>query len=100
MEMGAEIVDPRPYVRGTIKDIYRIWPHLGKVLPAVGYSDHQIRELEEAINDVPCDLVLMGTPTDLRRYMRVDKPVLRVRYEFQEIEPGSLEAEVLTALES
>ena len=98
-EMGAEIVDPRPYVTGTIKDIYRLWPHLGKVLPAVGYSDNQIRELEAAINAVPCDLVLMGTPTDLRRYMKVDKPVLRVKYEFQEIEPGSLEAEVLRKLE-
>jgi len=99
MEMGASIVDPRPYVTGTIKDLYRLWPHLGKVLPAVGYSDHQIRELEAAINAVPCDLVLMGTPTDLRRYMKVDKPVLRVRYEFQEIEPGSLEAEIITTLE-
>jgi predicted GTPase len=98
MEMGADIVDPRPYVTGTIKDIYSLWPHLGKVLPAVGYSDHQIRELEAAINAVPCDLVLMGTPTDLRRYMKVDKPVLRVRYEFQEIEPGELEAEILTSL--
>jgi predicted GTPase len=97
-EMGAEIVDPRPYVTSTIKEIYRLWPHLGKVLPAVGYSDHQMRELEAAINAVPCDLVLMGTPTDLRRYMRVDKPVLRVRYEFSEVEPGSLEAEILTAL--
>ena len=100
MEMGADIVDPRPYVTGTIKDLYRLWPHLGKVLPSVGYSDHQIRELEAAINAVPCDLVLMGTPTDLRRYMKVDKPVLRVRYEFQEIEPGSLEAEIITALQS
>ena len=99
MEMGASIVDPRPHVTGTIKDLYRLWPHLGKVLPAVGYSDHQIRELEAAINAVPCDLVLMGTPTDLRRYMKVDKPVLRVRYEFQEIEPGSLEAEIITTLE-
>jgi len=98
-EMGADIVDPRPYVTGTIKDIYRLWPHLEKVLPAVGYSDHQIRELEAAINAVPCDFVLMGTPTDLRRYMKVDKPVLRVKYEFQEIEPGSLEAEVLRKLE-
>jgi len=99
MESGADIVDPRPYVTGTIKDIYSLWPHLGKVLPAVGYSDHQIRELEAAINAVPCDFVLMGTPTDLRRYMKVDKPVLRVKYEFQEIEPGSLEAEVLRKLE-
>jgi predicted GTPase len=89
-EMGAEIVDPRPYAKGTIKEVYDLWPHLGELLPAVGYSEHQMRELEETINSVPCDLVLMGTPTDLRRYLDVDKPVLRVRYEYREVEPGSL----------
>jgi predicted GTPase len=98
-ELGANIVDPRPYAKGTIKDVYKLYPHLGSVLPAVGYSEHQIKELEETINDVPCDLVLMGTPTDLRRYMNVTKKVLRVRYEFQEVEPGSLGIEVLGALE-
>ncbi|MBN2336001.1 GTPase [Candidatus Bathyarchaeota archaeon] len=99
MERGADIVDPRPYVKGTIKEVFTLWPHLGKLLPAVGYSEHQIRELEEIINAVPCDLVLMGTPTDLRRYMKVDKPVLRVRYEFEEIEPGSLGIEALKVIE-
>jgi len=89
-EKGAEIVDPRPHAKGSIKDVYDLWPNLGKLLPAVGYSEGQIRELEESINATPCDLVLMGTPTDLRRYMTVDKPVLRVKYEYEEIEPGTL----------
>ena len=90
MEKGANIVDPRPYAKGSIKDVYDLWPHLGKVLPAVGYSDAQIKELEESINATPCDIVLMGTPTDLRRYLKVEKPVLRVKYEYEEIEPGTL----------
>jgi predicted GTPase len=89
-EKHASIVDPRPYAKGTIRDIYDLWPHLGKIIPAVGYSDHQIKELEESINATPCDLVLMGTPTDLRRYMHVDKPVIRVKYEYAEVEPGTL----------
>jgi predicted GTPase len=53
-----------------------------------------MKEFEESINSVPCDIVLMGTPTDLRRYLEVDKPVLRVRYEYNEVEPGSLIAEL------
>ncbi len=89
-EKGAEIVDPRPYAKGSIKAVYDLWPHLGKLLPAVGYSDGQIKDLEESINATPCDLVLMGTPTDLRRYITVDKPVLRVSYEYMEMEPGTL----------
>ena len=89
-ENNAVVVDPRPYVRGSIKKIYDLWPHLGKLLPAVGYSEKQMRELNDSINDVPCDLVLLGTPTDIRRYLEVDKPILRVKYEFEEREPGSL----------
>ena len=64
----------------------------------MGYSDNQMKELEDSINAVPCDLVLMGTPTDLRRYLKVDKPVLRVKYEYKEVEPGSLIAELEKAL--
>jgi predicted GTPase len=86
----AFIVDPRPFAKGSIKSVYDLWPHLGKLLPAVGYSEDQIKELEDSINATPCDLVLMGTPTDLRRYMTVHKPVLRVKYEYGEIEPGTL----------
>jgi predicted GTPase len=93
-EMNARIVDPKPYAKGSIKEVYDLWPHLGDVLPAVGYSENQMKELEETINAVPCDLVLMGTPTDLRRFLDVNKPVLRVKYEFKEVEPGSLMAEL------
>jgi len=97
-EMGAIIVDPKPYAKGTIKEVYDLWPHLGELLPAVGYSDNQMKELEDSINAVPCDIVLMGTPTDLRRYLNVDKPVLRVKYEYSEVEPGSLVAELENSL--
>jgi len=93
-EMNARIVDPKPFAKGSIKEVYDLWPHLGDVLPAVGYSENQMKELEETINAVPCDLVLMGTPTDLRRFLDVNKPVLRVKYEFKEVEPGSLMAEL------
>jgi predicted GTPase len=93
-QLGAEIVDPRPYAKGSIKIVYDLWPHLGKVLPAIGYSKEQIDELSETIHEVPCDLVLLGTPTDIRRFMDVDKPLIRVTYEFEEIEKGSLEKEL------
>jgi predicted GTPase len=91
---NAEIVDPRPYAKGSIKEVYDLWPHLGKLLPAVGYSESQMKDLENSINATPSDLVLMGTPTDLRRYLNVEKTVLKVNYEFEEIEPGTLIAEI------
>ena len=97
-ELKAEIVDPRPYAHGSIKEIYKLYPHLEKVLPAVGYSEKQMKELARVINDTPCDLVLLGTPTDIRRYLKVDKPILRVRYELEEVIPGELEKEIFTRL--
>jgi predicted GTPase len=97
-ELGATIVDPRPYAVGSIKEIFEQYPHLKKVLPAVGYSETQMRELSQTINDTPCDLVLLGTPTDIRRYLDVDKPVIRVRYEFEEDAPGQVEKAIFTRL--
>ncbi|UCH57731.1 MAG: GTPase [Candidatus Bathyarchaeota archaeon] len=94
-ELGATIVDPRPYAKGSIKAIYDLYPHLEKVLPAVGYSEAQMEELNAVINDTPCDLVLLGTPTDIRRYLKVEKPVVRVRYELEEIVPGEIEKAIL-----
>ena len=90
-ELEAIIVDPRPYAFGSIKHVYEQYPHIGSILPAVGYSDHQIKELEQVINITPCDFILLGTPTDLRRYMKVNKPVLRVRYELRERIDSELE---------
>lgn len=85
-EFGAgEIMDPRPYAIGSIKATYEKYPHLAAVLPAMGYSDQQCGELEQIITAVPCDIVLSGTPIDLNRAIKVKKPMVRVRYELQEI---------------
>ena len=88
---AAEIVDPRPYAVGSIGETYQKYTHLGPVLPAVGYSDRQMRELEETINNADADTVILGTPTDLSRYLRIDKPAVHVRYELQEIGRPNLE---------
>jgi predicted GTPase len=81
---AAELVDPRPYAVGTIRDTFEHYPRVGALLPAVGYGERQVRDLEETIRRTPCDLVLIGTPIDLRRLIQIDKPALRVRYELQE----------------
>lgn len=91
---AGELVDPRPYAVGTIRDVYRDYPHIGDLLPAMGYGARQIGELEATINDVPADVVVIATPVDLRRLARLNKPVLRVHYELQEIGSPTL-ADVL-----
>jgi predicted GTPase len=82
---AAEIVDPRPYAVGSIADTFRKYPTVGPVLPAMGYSDQQVRELEATIAAVPCDIVVVGTPIDLGRLIGIAVPSVRVRYELQEI---------------
>ncbi len=91
---AAEIVDPRPYAVGSIIDSFAKYPTTGPVLPAVGYSQEQTKELEETINATPCDLVIIATPIDLRRIMTLNKLCHRVRYELQEIGQPTL-ADVL-----
>jgi len=91
-KFGAkEIVDPKPYAVGSIKEIYARYPHLGAVLPAVGYSEKQIAELKDTIGATPCDVVLIGTPVDLGKVMSLNKPVVRVYYELQVLGPVCLE---------
>ncbi len=82
---AAELVDPRPYAVGSIAATFQKFPHIGPVLPAMGYSGKQVKELEETAARVPCDLIVVGTPIDLRRVMKLEKPSMRVRYETQEI---------------
>jgi predicted GTPase len=90
--LGAgEIVDPRPYAVGSIIKAYRKYEHLGALLPALGYGKEQIHELEETINATPCDVVLIGTPIDLRRVLHLNKPAVRAKYELQEIGTPTLE---------
>ena len=88
---AAEIVDPRPYAVGSIEETYEEYPETGPVLPAMGYSDQQIRELEETIHATPADQVLIATPIDLGRLIQIDKPAHRVRYELQVIGRPTLE---------
>ncbi|MGA9406677.1 MAG: cyclic 2,3-diphosphoglycerate synthase [Bacteroidota bacterium] len=87
---AAEIIDPRPYVTGEIKKAYQMYPNIGTLLPAMGYSDKQIHDLEATINNVPCDVVIIGTPIDLKRVVKIKKPALRVTYELEEIGEPSL----------
>ena len=90
--LGAkEIVDPKPYAVGSIKETYKKYVHLGTILPAIGYGEKQIAELKETIDRTPCDVVVIGTPIDLRRVMTINKPTVRVNYELQVLGPISLE---------
>lgn len=82
---AAEVKDPRPHAVGSLKETFNKNPHLGNVLPAMGYSPQQLQELEETIQNVDCDLVLIATPVDLRRIISIRQPTCRVTYEFQEI---------------
>ncbi len=85
-KFGArEIVDPRPYTVGSITATFRKYPGIGTLLPAMGYGDSQVRDLAATINKVPCDVVVIGTPIDLNRIIKIRKPTVRVGYELQEV---------------
>ncbi|MFL7813517.1 MAG: cyclic 2,3-diphosphoglycerate synthase [Anaerolineales bacterium] len=88
---AAEIVDPRPYAVGSITATYQKYPTTGNVLPAMGYGKKQVQELEKTINNADVDLVIIGTPIDLGRLMKIKKPTQRVRYELQIIGQPTLE---------
>ena len=88
---AAEIVDPRPYAVGSIVSTYEKYPTTGQVLPAMGYGDQQICELEETINATPCDMVIIATPIDLGRLLKIYRPCQRVNYELQVIGRPTLE---------
>lgn len=83
---ARELVDPHPNAVGSILEVYVKFPHLGAVLPAMGYSEEQIRELEMTINAADCDVVVVGTPIDLGRLLKLNKPVVRVRYRIEELD--------------
>jgi predicted GTPase len=91
---AAEIVDPVPYAVGSIKATYEKYPNARKVLPAMGYGELQIRELEQTIEATPADVVVEGTPIDLSRVLSISKPIAEVTYELEELEPGAIEEEV------
>ena len=82
---AARIADPRPHAVGSLHDVFEKWPQLTNVLPAMGYSDEQLRELEQTINAVDCDVVVTGTPIDLGRLIESRHPIRHVRYELEEL---------------
>ncbi|WP_297704162.1 cyclic 2,3-diphosphoglycerate synthase [uncultured Eudoraea sp.] len=88
---ASEIVDPRPYLVGQLKDTFETYPKIGKLLPAMGYGDDQLRDLEVTINSCDCDAVVIGTPIDLSRIINIRKPSTRVFYDLQSIGKPSLE---------
>lgn len=86
MKYGAkELIDPRPYVVGKLAETFKIYPNIGVLLPAMGYSDQQLRDLETTVNSTDCDSVVIGTPIDLGREIKINKPSTRVYYDLQEI---------------
>ncbi len=94
-KFGArELVDPRDWVKGEIKKAFEKYPEIGTLLPALGYDEKEVKDLQETINAIPCDSVVIGTPIDLTRVLKINKPSVRVRYELDEIGKPDL-AEIL-----
>ncbi|MET1160273.1 MAG: cyclic 2,3-diphosphoglycerate synthase [Thermoprotei archaeon] len=88
---GAEVIDPRPYVTPFFKKIYEEYPHMGPVLPSTGYTPEQLHELEETVRNIPADVVVLGTPSDISRLIKIDKPVVRVSFRVKIIEGPTFE---------
>jgi predicted GTPase len=96
---AAEVVDPRPYAAGAIREVFDRYPHMGPVLPAMGYSDAQLRDLERTVNGTDCDLVLFASPIQLTRIVSVNKPTIRVRYDYLDHGKPRLEEILLSRLQ-
>jgi predicted GTPase len=80
-QAGCEIIDPRPFLKGSLEHVFKEFPHLEKIIPAMGYTEQQLRDLEDTVNAADCELVVSGTPIDISRIIHVNKPVVRVSYE-------------------
>ncbi len=96
---AAQIVDPRPFASGTLASLFEQWPHLGPVLPAMGYFPEQLKELAATVAATPCDVVVLGTPIDLRRLLPAERRFVRARYEIGERRGPKLSDEVRTCVE-
>jgi len=96
---AAEIVDAKPFAVGSIKSTFEKFPNASAILPAMGYGETQVRELEETINNTPADVVVEGTPIELKRILTINKPIANVKYELEEVEPGTIESMVKAVVE-
>ncbi len=97
---AAALVDPRPYLVGTLKDTFETYPNIGSVLPAMGYGEQQISDLEATINACDCDLVVSATPIDLTKLVQIEKPILRVRYSYSDNSEPNLGELILSSIGS
>ena len=88
---AAELIDPRPYTVGSLKDTFKTYPGIGVLLPAMGYGDQQMKDLENTIAATPCDAVIIATPIDLPRFINIKQPKVKIGYELQEIGQPTLE---------
>jgi predicted GTPase len=88
---AASLVDPRPFIVGRLKETFKIYPGIGTLLPAMGYGEEQLRDLETTINNTDCDSVIIGTPIDLNRVIKIKKPNTRVYYDLEEVGHPNLE---------
>jgi predicted GTPase len=95
---AAELVDPKPYAKGSLKATYAKYPNAAGILPAMGYGEQQIQDLQATIDATPADVVVEGTPINLKRVIRVNKPIAEVTYELEEKEPGVIEEMVKAVL--
>jgi predicted GTPase len=91
---AGEIVDPHPYAVDSLIATFEKYDHLEDVLPAMGYGDEQVKDLEETINNTPCDVVVTGTPIDISRVVKVNKPIFRVGYDLQVIGKPDLRSQI------
>ena len=89
---AAQLVDPRPYLRGTLKETFQSYPGIGSLLPAMGYGHQQMQDLQDTINATDCDLVLVATPVDLIRLIAIDKPCVRISYAYKDNSEPTLES--------
>jgi len=87
---ASEIVNPKPYAKGIIKKMYEEYPHMGPVVPSTGYTPEQLKDLQETLNNIDVDVIILGTPTDISRLIKLNKPVVRVKYELKVVEGPSI----------
>ncbi|BAM48398.1 hypothetical protein, partial [Amphibacillus xylanus] len=88
---AAEIIDPTPYLVGSLKDTFITYPHIENLVPAMGYGEQQLKDLETTINNVDCDAVIIGTPIDLSRVIKINQPTARIHYDLDEVDGPKLE---------
>ena len=88
---GAKIIDPRPYVMGTMKEVFEEFPHITEIVPAMGYNDEQIEDMEKTLNKAKCDIILNGSPIDLEKLIKTNKPIIKVRYDIESIRSPTIE---------